>query len=83
MKTLTMSLLLFLTSLAAQTPQAVTAQDRVEIQALVASYGRALGTCAANDFADLFAESGYFSSGFRGQVAGRERLIAMVQSERQ
>jgi len=83
MKTLTMFLMLCLTSIAAQTPQTVTAQDRVEIQALVASYARALGTCAANDFADLFAESGYFASGFRGQVAGRERLIAMVQSERQ
>jgi hypothetical protein len=63
--------------------QAVTAQDRTDIQALVTSYARALGTCVANEFADLFGETGYFASGFRGQVAGRERLIAMVQSERQ
>src|SRR4030095_4141329 len=67
----------------AMAQQAVTAQDRTEIQALVTSYARTLGTCAANEYADLFGETGYFASGFRGQVAGRERLIAMVQSERQ
>jgi hypothetical protein len=63
--------------------QSVTDQDKTEIQALVTNYARALGTCAANDFADLFTEKGYFASGFRGQVAGREKMIAMVQSERQ
>jgi hypothetical protein len=66
----------------AQTPQ-LTAQDRTEIQALVSGYAKALGSCAASDYADLFAEKGYFASGFRGQVAGREKFIAMVQSERQ
>src|SRR5262245_49214838 len=67
-----------------QSTQALTSQDRTDIQALVTGYARALGSCAANDYADLFApDTGYFASGFRGQVAGRERLIAMVQSERQ
>src|SRR5262249_5547213 len=67
---------------AAQAQQVVTDQDKQEIQALVTSYARALGSCAANDYADLF-DTGYFASGFRGHVAGRARLIAMVQSERQ
>jgi hypothetical protein len=68
---------------AAQLPQTVTPEDKVEIQALVNSYARTLGTCAAGEYADLFSDTGYFASGFRGQVSGRERLIAMVQSERQ
>jgi hypothetical protein len=42
-----------------------------------------LANCAADEYAGLFAETGYFASGFRGHVVGRERLIAMVQSERQ
>ena len=75
--------LAILVAVPAMAQQAVTAQDRTEIQALVTSYARTLGTCAANEYADLFGEAGYFASGFRGQVAGRERLIAMVQSERQ
>ena len=66
-----------------QAPQTLTPQDRTEIQALVTGYARTLGTCAASEYADLFAPTGYFASGFRGQVAGKERLIAMVQSERQ
>ena len=75
--------LVILAAVPSMAQQAVSAQDRTEIQALVTSYARALGTCAATEFADLFGETGYFASGFRGQVAGRERLIAMVQSERQ
>jgi len=67
----------------AQAPQTLGPQDRTEIQALVTSYARTLGSCAASEYADLFGDTGYFASGFRGQVAGRERLIAMVQSERQ
>src|SRR5215468_12016001 len=67
---------------AGQAQQVLTDQDKQEIQALVTSYARALGSCAANEYADLF-DTGYFASGFRGQVAGRARLIAMVQSERQ
>jgi len=69
---------------AAQSPQSVTAQDKTEIQGLVAAYARTLGSCAANEYADLFIPvTGSFASGFRGHVVGRERLIAMVQSERQ
>jgi hypothetical protein len=67
----------------AQTPRSVTDHDKAEIQALVAGYATALGTCKAEEFADLFVPAtGYFASGFRGQVVGRERLIALVKSER-
>ena len=71
-------------SIGGQAPQALTAQDKAEIQSLVTGYAIALGSCAANEYADLFASgTGYFASGFRGHVVGRDRLIAMVQSERQ
>ena len=61
----------------------LTAQDRAEIQALTAGYARALGACAAEEYADLFApETGYFASNIRGEVVGRERLMALVRSER-
>ena len=64
--------------------QPLTAQDRAEIQDLTARYARTLGTCAAEEYADLFApETGYFASNIRGEVVGRERLIALVRSERQ
>jgi hypothetical protein len=62
----------------------LTAQDRTEIQDLVTRYARALGSCAAEEYADLFAPGGgYFFSSIRGEVATRERLILLVQSERQ
>jgi hypothetical protein len=71
-------------TVAAQSPKSVTAQDKAEIQALVTAYARTLGSCAADEYADLFApQSGSFDSGFRGHVVGRERLVAMVRSERQ
>jgi SnoaL-like protein len=67
----------------AQTPQTLTPEDRAAIQAVVTSYGRALGSCAAEEYADLFAPgTGYFASGIRGHIVGREKLIALVQSER-
>src|SRR5882672_4907877 len=67
----------------AQTP-ALTSEDKTAIQALVTGYARALASCNAEEYADLFApDTGYFASGIRGQVVGRERLIALVQSERQ
>ena len=67
----------------AQAPISLTADDRTAIQGLVTSYARVLGSCAADEFADLFApDGGYFASGFRGMITGRERLIALVQSER-
>ncbi len=63
--------------------QALTAQDRADIQELSAAYARALGACEAEAYADLFApETGYFASNIRGEVVGRERLVALVRSER-
>ena len=70
-------------SVVAQPPADLTADDRAAIQALVASYARTLGECRAEDFAGLFVpETGSFASGFRGRMVGRERLVALVQSER-
>ena len=61
----------------------LTDTDRVEIQELSAKYAKTLGSCAAEEYADLFApETGYFASNFRGEVVGRERLMALVRSER-
>jgi len=68
---------------AAPQGEALTAQDRAEIQELVARYARALGDCAAEAYADLFLPgTGYFASNIRGEVTGRDRLIALVRSER-
>ena len=69
-------------SASAQAPAALSADDATAIQALVTGYARALAGCRAEEYADLFAPGGYFASGIRGQVIGRERLIALVQSER-
>jgi len=67
----------------AQTPATLTAEDRTAIQGLVSGYGRTLGACAAEEYADLHAPgTGYFASGIRGHIAGREKLIALVKSER-
>ena len=67
----------------AQTPQTLAAEDRTAIQALVSGYARALGSCAAEEYADLFAPgTGFFASGIRGHIVGRAKLIALVQSER-
>jgi hypothetical protein len=63
-------------------PMELTAEDRAAIQDLGARYARALATCAAEDYADLFASpGGYFGSGSRGELVGRERLIGLVRSE--
>jgi hypothetical protein len=71
------------TPASAQTARPVSPEDASAIQALVTGYARALGSCAAEEFADLFApDTGYFASGIRGQIVGRERLIVLVQSER-
>lgn len=67
----------------ANAQQALTDKDRAEIQELSAKYAKALGGCAAEDYADVFVpETGYFASNIRGEVVGRERLIALVKSER-
>jgi hypothetical protein len=66
----------------ARAPTELTAEDRAAIQDLGARYARALSTCAAEDYADLFASpGGYFGSGSRGELIGRDRLIALVRSE--
>lgn len=65
----------------AQTP--LTEKDRTEIQGLATSYARSLGACQAEEYADLFApDGGYFASGLRGELIGRDMLIALVKSER-
>lgn len=75
------ALLMTVGSAAAQ--QTLTAQDRVEIQELTVKYAKALGSCAAEDYADVFLpETGYFASNIRGEVVGREKLMALVRSER-
>ena len=74
---------LLLTAGQASAQQTLTAQDRADIQELSARYAKALGGCAAEDYADVFApETGYFASNIRGEVVGRERLMALVRSER-
>jgi hypothetical protein len=68
----------------AQPAASLSAEDRTAIQALMAQYSQALSGCRAAEFADLFVpETGSFASGFRGRMVGRERLIALVESERQ
>lgn len=80
-----MLLAAFAASLAnAQSGTSLSADDRLAIQALVTQYAQALSGCRAAEFADLFVpETGSFVSGFRGRMVGRERLIALVESERQ
>ncbi len=68
----------------AQSATSLSAEDRSAIQALMGQYSQALTGCRAAEFADLFVpETGYFASGFRGRMVGREKLIALVESERQ
>lgn len=70
-------------ALPASAQQTLTDKDRADIQDLTARYARALGSCAAEEYADLFApDTGSFASNIRGEVVGRERLIALVRSER-
>jgi hypothetical protein len=64
-----------------QTPT-LTDKDRAEIQELVSHYAKALSSCAAEDYADLFAPvTGSFASSVRGDIIGHEKLVALVQSE--
>ena len=56
--------------------------DLAAIKALNVAYGTALGTCDYEKYASLYATpDGYFASGPRGRVAGRERLIELSKSE--
>jgi hypothetical protein len=75
--------ILHFTPALAQTSQVpLTDRDRTEIQELVTRYARALSSCAAEDYADLFAPAtGSFASSIRGEIVGRDKLIALVQSE--
>ena len=60
----------------------LTDRDRAEIQELVTHYARALSSCSAEEYAELFAPvTGSFASSIRGEIIGREKLIALVQSE--
>jgi hypothetical protein len=82
-RSLVVSLLLSGT-VSAQIPATLTPADTSAIQALVTGYAQALAGCRAEEYADLFApDTGNFASGIRGRVVGRERLIALLQSERQ
>lgn len=75
--------LLAATSAIGQSAANLSSDDQSAIQALVTQYAQTLGACRAEEFADLFVpETGSFTSGFRGRMVGRERLIALVQSER-
>lgn len=65
-------------------PVTLTDKDRAEIQALSAGYARSLGTCAAEEYADLFeSPDGFYESLNRGRVRGKASIVAMVKSERQ
>jgi len=80
---MSLTTLLALGSVVSLAQGTLTPQDRAEIQELSAKCARTLGTCAAEEYADLFApETDYFASNIRGEVVGRERLIALVRSER-
>ena len=66
------------------TVQSLTDDDRTAIQVVVSQYAEALGGCRASEFADLFAPgTGAFASTVRGRMVGREKLILLVESERQ
>ena len=66
----------------ARAQQTLTTEDRVQIQDLSARYAKALGGCDAEGYADLFVpQTGYFASNIRGEVVGRDRLMALVRSE--
>lgn len=67
---------------AGQMPPSLTDRDRADIQDLVTRYARALSSCAAEEYADLFAPgTGSFASSIRGEIVGRDKLVALVQSE--
>lgn len=68
-------------TLGAQRPVALSAADREEIELLSARYALALGTCAAEKYAALFAPpDGWFASGARGRVRGAATLAELIRS---
>jgi hypothetical protein len=57
----------------------LAARDVAEIRAMSTIYRRALLSCSAEEYADLFATpGGYFGSSSRGEVREREQLMEMV-----
>ena len=68
-------------------------QDRAEIRTLVARYARALGSCAADEYASLFTPDGTFTTdefrgakhreifGPRATLRGRDQLARLVRTE--
>jgi hypothetical protein len=78
-----LTLLALSTQAFAQTAKPLTAEDEQAIQALASRYFVVLAACDAEGFVDLFVpDTGYFASGFRGHMEGRERLLGLVKSER-
>jgi hypothetical protein len=70
------------TGVDAQRKRALSESDLAQIKEPSMAYGRALGMCKAEEYAALYAEpDGYFASGPRGRVAGRERLMELLKSE--
>jgi hypothetical protein len=71
----------------------LTDTDREEIRQLVAHYARALSSCSADEYADLFTPDGVFTSddfrgarhrelyGQRGTIKGRAGLKQLVLTE--
>ena len=67
----------------ASAQQSLTDKDRAEIQELSAKYAKALGGCAAEEYADVFLpETGYFASNIRGEVVGRRRVAVAHPARR-
>src|SRR5438045_1448190 len=57
----------------AQQKRTLSQSDVDAIKALNVAYGTALGMCKAEEYSALYAApDGYFASGPRGRVAGRE-----------
>jgi hypothetical protein len=88
---------LWLAATDAQQPAAsgkvLSAQDRAEIEQLLAHYTRALSACAAREYAELFTPDGVFVSddfrspkhrelyGKSAKLVGRDKLVELVETE--
>jgi hypothetical protein len=73
---LTAALLSVVVSVSAQ--GSLTPQDRAEIQALTAGYARALGACAAEEYADLKANGGHYEDVYVRTPEGSWRFKSRV-----
>lgn len=66
----------------AQQKKALSQADIEAIRQLNVAYGTALGMCDYAKYSTLYAApDGYFASGPRGRVAGKERLTELARSE--